>query len=142
MQIVGAPDDADVFLSKSRMDPDEVPTTSMYAGELPYKEKVRYIAWDQYYYWVGKEGYQAVTGQVESTVKAGPLVGGMFGLLIWPLAPLVLWAWGPSEQPIRVNLKPLPGATAPAAPAPAAVPVAPPASPSDAAPVTSAPPAP
>ena len=86
---------------------DMLPSTAnppaVYAatGSAPLVCEIEYFAWETYYIWADAPGYQTLVIPISGEIKIGPALGTLF--CFWPA---VIWAYGPSEGPIYINLSP------------------------------------
>ena len=94
------PQGAEVYVT------DYPPLTSMKpvsyetAGVTPFVGAVDYFAWETFYVWADAPGYQAQVQEINNEIKLGPALGGFFCL--WPIW---IWAWGPDDAPVYLDLK-------------------------------------
>lgn len=99
IQVYGAPEGASVYLTKTPPAPNVEPAIAVAQGELPTATfNVNYYVWDDFYVWVGKDGYKSRVIKIPKEAKVLPIVGTFFCL--FP----VLWAAGPLEGPVNVEL--------------------------------------
>ena len=100
INIAGVPDGAELYVSKAPMNPDVTPSGYAAAGNGPMSCTVPYSALDQYYVWADAPGYKPTVQQIPNELKVGPAVTGFFCFF-----PAFLWAYGPTEAPVYVNLQ-------------------------------------
>lgn len=100
IQVYGAPEGATVYLTKQPPSPSAKPAMPIGKAELPNATfTTNYFIWDNYYLWIAQEGYETYVMKVPVEAKAGPIVGTVFCL--FP----VIWAAGPTQTPINVELE-------------------------------------
>lgn len=99
--VLSRPPGAEVYITDHPPVVTMKPATWETMGVTPFVGVVDYFVWDTYYVWVDAPGYQAQVREVNNEVKVGPALGGFFCL--WPIW---VWAWGPDDAPIYVDLIP------------------------------------
>ncbi|MEQ1568469.1 MAG: hypothetical protein ABMA64_22725 [Myxococcota bacterium] len=106
IQVYGAPDGAEVYLSKSPPTPNAKPAMALSQGKLPNATfTTNYFVWDQFYVWVGKEGYETRVMKIPNEAKVLPIVIGATCIVLVVPAIAFLWAAGPTANPINVELE-------------------------------------
>ena len=100
IQVYGAPDGAEVYLTKEPPSPNQKPSLTVAGGKLPnFVHTANYWVWESYYLWISKPGYETRVVKVPNEAKVAPIIGTIFCL--FP----VLWAAGPTQSPINVELE-------------------------------------
>jgi hypothetical protein len=96
-----SPADATIYLTNEKPSPDRKPASYIAKatdGEL--NVRVKYYAWQEWYLWVGAEGYVPQVVHYPTEPKAGPIVGAVF--LLFP----AVWSIGPqSDATVEVELE-------------------------------------
>ena len=100
IQINAQPAGAMVYITDYPPNPEQKPASYKTAGKAPFACELNYFAWENYYYWVGADGYETEAGQISNEVKVGPVLGAVFCL--WPLA---IWSYGPQDGPLWIELE-------------------------------------
>ena len=102
INVQGAPKGAEVYIVKDHMpSADEPPAAFEISGKIPFSAPVSYFSWENYYIYVGADGYEAYVGAAPNEIKIVPAIAGacLFAIPFpW------LWAWGPSGDTINVDL--------------------------------------
>lgn len=104
IQVSAHPASAQIYVTDYPASTHAPPQVAVAKGGPDLFTDVSYFAWKQYYVWVGAEGYETELIPIRNEAKIGPIVGGLF---VW--VPF-LWAAGPQEYPIEVELQPKPEA--------------------------------
>lgn len=101
------PENAFVYVTDYRPDPNHPPQVYEAAGPAPLYCDLNYYAWEDYYVWVGAEGYQTQVMNINNEIKVGPVIGSvcLFPTTVLWLVPLI-WAWGPEDDPMYFRLEP------------------------------------
>lgn len=99
IQVSGMPDGAEVYLTKQPPSPASKPAFSLAGGKLPnFTYTGSYFAWEDFYLWVSKPGYETQVIRVPKEAKVGPIIGGIFCLFPF------IWAAGPTQVPVNLDL--------------------------------------
>ncbi|MBN1334685.1 MAG: hypothetical protein JXB39_01860 [Deltaproteobacteria bacterium] len=75
------------------------PVSYEQAGTSPFVGSLDYYLWETFYVWADAPGHQASVQEINNEIKIGPALGGFFCL--WPLW---IWAWGPDDAPVYLDL--------------------------------------
>jgi len=100
IRVNASPTGADVYITEFPPLASEPPATYLVRGQAPMVATLDYFAWDDFYVWVGAPGYETYVREMPGQFKPGPFVGGCLVWFPW------IWAWGPTNQPVYVDLVP------------------------------------
>ena len=96
------PAGADVFVTDYPPSSTMTPTTYEARGTSPFVCTLDYYGWENYYVWTMAPGYQPQVQSIHNELKLAPAVGGLCCPLLW------VWALGPDDAPVYVDLQPSP----------------------------------
>lgn len=100
------PAGAEVYVTDYMPSATMPPTVYTAHGYAPLAQEIDYYAWENYYVWAGAPGYQASVTRLDQELKVGPAVGGLFCCVgLW------IWALGPDDAPVYMDLQPTSAAT-------------------------------
>jgi hypothetical protein len=98
------PPGSEVYITRGPALENMRPSSYRAAGTTPFQCSIDYWAWENYYVWIDAPGHRPMVQKVRNDFKVGPAAVGFFCCL-----PAMVWAWGPTEDPIYCNLQPDPG---------------------------------
>ena len=93
--------DTTVYITDQLTTPQAPPTFFEASGTAPVVCTIDYYAWEKYYIWADAPGYQAQVIPISNEVKVPQAIGAACCFL-----PLAIWAYGPVEGPITIQLVP------------------------------------
>lgn len=98
LRVQTTPPEATAYLTDGPWRGEGPPTSYIASGRGGIRSAVPYFAWSDYHVWAHAPGYAPASVQLPVEPKIGPIVGGIF---LWPLW---MWAAGPTESSVQVDL--------------------------------------